>query len=66
MPSYLLVDGPLDGEVLGTSDAHEAGEVLEVEVVDVAQVEVPRFRYAVETIAEFRRPGRLRHVPLAS
>jgi hypothetical protein len=70
MPTYLFVDGPLDGETLGTSDAHEPGEVIDVEVVDVAQLEAPHFRYAVETPAEFRRPGRLRHVgdsePLAS
>ncbi len=62
MPTYLFVDGPLDGETLGTSDAHEAGEVIDVEVVDVAQLEAPHFRYAVETPAVFRRPGRLRHV----
>ncbi len=65
MPTYLFVDGPLDGEMIGTSDAHEAGDVLEVEVVDVVQTDVPRFRYTVERTAAFQRPGRLRHLPLA-
>ncbi len=65
MPTYLFVDGPLDGEMIGTSDAHDTGDVLEVEVVDVAQSDAPRFRYTVETTAAFQRPGRLRHLPLA-
>jgi hypothetical protein len=65
MPQYLCVDGPLDGELLGSADAHEPGEVLEIEVVDIAQTHAPRFSYAVETPAAFRKPGRLRHLPLA-
>ena len=65
MPEYVCIDGPLDGERLGTSDAHDAGEVIEIEVVDVVQSDVPRFAYEVETAATYRRPGRLRHLPLA-
>lgn len=65
MPEYLFIDGPLSGELLGSPEPHEPGEVIEVEVVDVGQLHSPTFAYTVETVAAYRRPGRLRHLPLA-
>jgi len=61
MPEFLLVDGPLAGQLLTCDDAPERGELLEVEVVDVGQHETPRHDYVVESAPRWRRPGRLRH-----
>lgn len=63
MPEYLFIDGPLAGQSLGSSDPHSAGDVLAVEVVDVAQVDddVPTFDYYVESGPGDHVPGRLRY-----
>ena len=61
MPEFLLIDGPLAGQVLAFDDAPALGELIEVEVVDVGQHDVLRHDYVVESGARWRRPGRLRH-----
>ncbi len=61
MPEFLLIDGPLAGQMLSFDDAPLRGELVEVEVVDVGQTDIPRHGYVVESSARWRRPGRLRH-----
>ncbi len=61
MPEFLLIDGPLAGEMLSFAEAPVRGELIEVEVVDVGQQDIPRHDYVVESAARWRRPGRLRH-----
>ena len=63
MSEYVFVDGPLAGQVLGSSEVHVAGDALVIEVVDVAQMpdRIPRFDYVVECEPGEGRPGRLRH-----
>ena len=62
MPEYVLVDGPLAGQVLGSSDHHLIGEALLIEVVDIAQApeDVPRYDYRVATEPAGACPGSLR------
>ncbi len=61
MPDYLLVDGPLAGQLLSCADAPATGELLAIEVTDVGQEDAPLHDYVVEAAARWRRPGRLRH-----
>ncbi len=61
MPEFLLIDGPLAGQVLSCVDAPGHGELVEVEVVDIDQEDIPRHDYVVESTARWQRPGRLRH-----
>lgn len=60
---YVFVDGPLAGQVLGSSEIHVAGDALVIEVVDVGQMPdgIPRFDYVVESAPWESQPGRLRH-----
>ena len=66
MSEYEFIDGPLAGQTLTSSDPHREGEVLAVEVVDLAQYpdEVPRFDYYVESGPVPGENGRLRHASL--
>lgn len=63
MPEYVLIDGPLAGHSLGSSEVHAAGDTLAIEVVDIAQSpdEIPRYDYFVESGPGETQPGRLRH-----
>lgn len=47
---YVCIDGPLAGQTVASSDAHTPGELVVIEVVDIAQDEwdLPRFEYRVE------------------
>jgi len=60
---YEFIDGPLAGQTLASSDPHSEGEVLAVEVIDLAQHpdDVPRFDYYVEAGPVPGGLGRLRH-----
>jgi len=62
MPEYLFVNGPLAGQAITSSDAHVPGEILAVEVVDVAQDPdaIPWYDYLVEALPDPDGPGRLR------
>lgn len=62
MSEYFFVDGPLAGQTLSSGELHTEGQVLAVEVVDVAQHpdRIPRFDYYVESRPDQYRPGRLR------
>lgn len=66
MSEYEFVDGPLAGQSLTSSEPHLEGEVLAVEVIDLAQYpeEVPRFDYYVESPPLPGANGRLRHASL--
>ena len=61
MPEFLLIDGPLAGQVLSCVEAPVRGALLDIGVVDVGQEDLPRHGYVVESAARWRRPGRLRH-----
>ena len=63
MPEYVLIDGPLAGQSLASSELHALGERLVVEVVDVVQAadDVPRYDYLVDSAPIGGLPGRLRH-----
>lgn len=61
MPEFLFLDGPLAGQLLVSTDPHVEGELLEVEVVDAVQLEVPRHPYLVSALPSHDRPGGLRH-----
>ena len=63
MLSYEIVDGPLAGQSLLSDGAHAEGEVVAIEVVDLAPGTTPWFDYVVESRAGAHGPGRLRHVP---
>lgn len=66
MPEYEFIDGPLAGQTLASSDPHREGEVLAVEVVDLAQDRVPRFDYYVEAGPAADGLGRLRHASIGA
>lgn len=63
MPEYRIVDGPLAGQSLVSTEAHVRGETVLVELVDVGQPadEVLRYAYVVDSAPASDRPGRLRH-----
>ena len=63
MPQFLLVDGPLAGQTLTFDDAPGRGE--HVEVVGEPGRPGAGHGYVVESPAQWRRPGRLRHEHLA-
>ncbi|NTW41279.1 MAG: hypothetical protein HGA44_15635 [Cellulomonadaceae bacterium] len=63
VPDYVFVDGPLAGQTLLSDETHDEGELVAIEVMDVAQEPelIPRYDYYVETLADLDAPGTLRH-----
>jgi hypothetical protein len=60
MLEYWIVDGPLDGEVVGADEPYDSGDVIEVDLTDSGLPHGGQLRFEVERPAQFHRPGLLR------